>query len=209
MKIITKFKAKVFSFADIVVNGNQLTLRQITEPLTNSSSATPANPFPFGTDINGNRLNDPIPDTVFDPVIRTVISPPAVGTPALLDAFSLTKPELEDANMEFSAPDKVSVGDRFDYTLTVSGLNRALNGAQAVLTLPEGVQFVSSSGGVSASVNGSAVVVTLGRISPGDKVKVMVTVQALEKGELHARAQVRSATAMPVDAGSANTHIGN
>ena len=207
MKITTKFKAKVFSFADIVVNGNQLTLRQITEPLTNSSSATPANPFPFGTDINGNRLNDPIADTVFDPLTRTVISPPAVGTPALLDAFTLTKPELDDVDMKLSAPDRVSVGDRIDYTLTVSGLNRALNGAQAVFTLPEGVQFVSSTGG--ASVNGSAVVVTLGRVSPGDKVKVIVTVQALEKGELHARAEVRSATAMLVDAGSANTHIGN
>ena len=207
MKITTKFKAKVFSFADIVVNGNQLTLRQITEPLTNSSSATPANPFPFGTDINGNRLNDPIADTVFDPLTRTVISPPAVGTPALLDAFTLTKPELDDVDMKLSAPDRVSVGDRIDYTLTVSGLNRALNGAQAVFTLPEGVQVVSSTGG--AWVNGSAVVVTLGRVSPGDKVKVIVTVQALEKGELHARAEVRSATAMPVDAGSANTHIGN
>jgi hypothetical protein len=208
-KITTKFKAKVFSFADIVVDGNQLTLRQITEPLTNSSSATAANPFPFGTDINGNRLNDPIPDTVFDPVTRTVISPPGVGTPALLDAFTLTKPELGDVETEFSTADKVSVGDHFDYTLMLSGFNRALNGAQAVFTLPEGVQFVSSSGGVSVTVNGSTVVVTLGRVSPGDKVKVSITVQALEKAEMHARAQVRSATAMPVDAGSANTHVSN
>ena len=85
----------MFSFADIVVNGNQLTLRQITEPLSNSSSATAANPYPFGTDINGNRLNDPIPDTVFGPITQTEISAPAPGPSALLDAFSLTKPELD------------------------------------------------------------------------------------------------------------------
>src|SRR5260370_26601401 len=34
MKITTKFKAKVFSFADIVVDGNQLTLRQRSEEHT-------------------------------------------------------------------------------------------------------------------------------------------------------------------------------
>jgi len=207
-KITARFKAKVFSFADIVVNGNQLTLRQITEPLSNSSSATAANPFPFGTDINGNRLNDPIPDTVFDPVTQTVISAPATGPSALLDAFSLTKPELDHVGVEFSAPDKVSVGDRFDYTLAVSGMKLALNGTQVVFTLPGGVQYVSSSTG-NATVNGSNVIVTLGRLSPGDSVQVSITVQALEKAELHAGAQVRSATAMPVDAGSVNTHVGN
>src|SRR5262249_18326289 len=37
-KITMKFKAKVFSFADIVVNGNALTLYQITEPLQATSS---------------------------------------------------------------------------------------------------------------------------------------------------------------------------
>jgi hypothetical protein len=131
-----------------------------------------------------------------------------VGTPALLDAFSLTKPEIDDVDMEFSAPDKVSVGDRFYYTLMLSGLNRALNGTQAVFTLPPGVQYLSSVGG-SATINGSDVVVTLGRLSAGAPIMVRLTVQALEKGELHARAQVRSATAMPVDAGSTNTHVGN
>src|SRR5579871_6622675 len=54
-KITARFKGKLFSFADIVVNNNELTLYQISEPLSNSSSATAANPFPFGTDINGNR----------------------------------------------------------------------------------------------------------------------------------------------------------
>src|SRR5260370_14814620 len=39
-KITATFKAKVFSFATVLVSDNQLTLYQITEPLTSSSSAT-------------------------------------------------------------------------------------------------------------------------------------------------------------------------
>src|SRR5262249_47705308 len=84
-KITAKFKSKVFSFAHVVVEDNAVTLYQISEPLTNTSSATASNPAPFGTDYKGAPLSDPIPDTVFDPVVRTVVSPPAVGTPALLD----------------------------------------------------------------------------------------------------------------------------
>src|ERR1019366_9220012 len=92
-KITARFKSKVFSFADIVVNDNRLTLYQISEPLGNTSSATAANPLPFGTDINGNRLNDPIPDTVIDPATGGVISAPAVGMPAMLDKITVEKPD--------------------------------------------------------------------------------------------------------------------
>jgi hypothetical protein len=74
-KITVKFKAKVFSFADVIVRDNKLTLYQITEPLTSSSSATPGNPAPFGTDVNGTPLNDPIPDTLVDPATGNVSSP--------------------------------------------------------------------------------------------------------------------------------------
>ena len=207
-KITSRFKSKVFSFGDVVVNGNQLTLRQISEPLSNASSATVANPYPFGTDINGNRLNDPIPDTVFDPVTRSVVSPPATGTPALLDAFTVTKPSLEDhLEIDFQAAEKVSPGDQFDYMLEISNHSAyPLNGTQAVVTLPAGVQYVSASGG-SATINDAEVIVTLGRLIPHEKLSVRVTVKAVSTGELHAKAEVRSATAMPVNAGSANTHV--
>src|SRR5262249_6212862 len=67
-KITAIFKSKIFSFADVVVNNNVLTLYQISEPLTDTSSGMPQNPAPFGRDYQGNPLNDPIPDTVFDPV---------------------------------------------------------------------------------------------------------------------------------------------
>src|SRR5215472_13191281 len=60
-KITTKFRAKVFSFADVVVNGDSLTLYQISEPLQSKSSATSSNPAPYGLDFFGKPLNDPVP----------------------------------------------------------------------------------------------------------------------------------------------------
>jgi uncharacterized repeat protein (TIGR01451 family) len=148
-KITARFKAKVFSFADIVVNDNELTLYQISEPLSNTSSATQSNPFPFGTDINGKRLNDPIPDTVFDPATLTVISPPATGPSALLDKITINKPDLRDGlEADLSAPHDVSAGDQFAYTLAISNNSGiGLNGTQAVFALPDGVQFVQATGG--------------------------------------------------------------
>ena len=58
-KITSKFKSKVFSFGHVVVNGNKLTLWQISEPLQSTSTATADKPGPYGTDINGKPLNDP------------------------------------------------------------------------------------------------------------------------------------------------------
>jgi len=94
-KITARFKSKVFSFGHVVVADNKLTLFQVSEPLQSTSSATPSSPAPFGTDINGHPLNDPIPDTMVDPATGLVVSPPATGTPALLDKWTVTKPELQ------------------------------------------------------------------------------------------------------------------
>jgi hypothetical protein len=58
-KITMKFKAKIFSFADVVVNNNSLTLLQISEPLQSTSSASPSNPYPYGADFFGAAINDP------------------------------------------------------------------------------------------------------------------------------------------------------
>ena len=63
-----KFKAKIFSFADVVLNNNSLTLYQISEPLQSTSSASPSNPYPFGADFFGAPINDPVPDTVLDAI---------------------------------------------------------------------------------------------------------------------------------------------
>lgn len=207
-KITARFKGKVFSFADVVVDGNRLSLFQISEPLSNSSSATTVNPFPFGTDISGNRLNDPIPDTVFDPVTLTVVSAPETGTPALLDKITVTKPDVEDRlRARLSAPEKVKAGTAFMTTLAVTNQgNFALNGTQAVFTLPEGVQYVSASGG-EVTVNGSTVVVSLGRLGVGDTAAAQLSLAASKQGALRVRSQVRSATAMPVEIESAETVV--
>jgi uncharacterized repeat protein (TIGR01451 family) len=211
-KITARFKAKVFSFADIVVNDNQLTLYQITEPLTNSSSATPSTPFPFGTDINGNRLNDPIPDTIFDPATETVLSAPAVGTPALLDKITIGKPDVsEGLAAKLRAPHDVVGGEQFVYTFEISNNSGiALNGTQAVLALPDGVVFIAASGG-SASLDGSNVVITIGRLATGSTDIVQVTVQApssgSKTGHLLARGKVRTSTALYLEAGTVQTKV--
>jgi hypothetical protein len=211
-KITARFKAKVFSFADIVVNDNELSLYQISEPLSNGSSATPANPYPFGTDINGKRLNDPIPDTVFDPATLTVISAPATGPSALLDKITIDKPDLEDGlSAKLTAPHKVSAGDQFIYSLAISNNSGVpLNGAQAVLILPDEALYVGATGG-SATVDGSKVVVTIGRLANGSTHTVQVAVQApaAESKNQHflAHGTVRSSTALPVDAGTVQTHV--
>jgi hypothetical protein len=211
-KITARFKAKVFSFADIVVHDNQLMLYQISEPLTKSSSATPSNPYPYGTDIHENRLNDPIPDTVFDPATETVISTPAVGTPALLDKITISKPDLDEGlSAKLSAQPTVSAGEQFVYTLEISNHSGiALNGTQAVFDLPDGVVYLGATGG-SATVDGSDVVVTLGRLPEGSTSKVQVTVHApasgSRRGRLLAQGKVRSSTALPVDAGTVQTNV--
>jgi hypothetical protein len=110
-KITTRFKAKLFSFADIVVRDNKLTLYQISEPLLPTSSASGASPAPFGSDVNGNPVNDPIPDTLVDPATGNVVSAPADGPSALLDRFVVTKPDLEEQlRVRLDAPESVGAG---------------------------------------------------------------------------------------------------
>jgi hypothetical protein len=211
-KITARFKAKVFSFADIVVHDNRLTLYQISEPLTNSSSATQANPYPYGTDTNGNRLNDPIPDTVFDPATETVVSAPAVGTPALLDKITISKPDLDDRlTAKLSAPHTVASSGPLVYTIQISNNSGiSLNGTQAVLELPEGAVYVEATGG-SGTADGSNVIVTIGRLADRSTSTVQVTVRAPASGpkneQILAHGKVRSSTALPVDAGTAQTKV--
>jgi hypothetical protein len=117
-KITTKFKSKVFSFADVLVSGNKLTLYQISEPLQSTSSATAANPAPFGTDVNGTPVNDPIPDTLVDPATGDVVSAAADGPSALLDRFTVTKPDVEDGvSVHIDGPQKAAAGDTITYSV--------------------------------------------------------------------------------------------
>src|SRR5215831_2421090 len=127
--ITVRFKSKLFSFAHITVDDNQLTLYQISEPLSTRSSATASNPAPFGRDYRGMPVNDPLPNTVFDPVSRTVISGAGDGAPALLDKLGVVKPDISDHSaVALSAPKSVSPGDAIDFTFTFrNGSAYALN----------------------------------------------------------------------------------
>jgi len=209
-KITEKFKAKVFSFADVVVRDNKLTLYQITEPLTSSSSATPSNPAPFGTDVNGTPLNDPIPDTLIDPATGNVVTAPATGASALLDKFTVTKPDLsEDLRVLLSAPHSVVPGGQLTYTLTAhNATSHGLNGTQAVFEIPSGVTFVASPDGGATQV-GNQIVVTIGRLDPGASAVVHLQTQlnAEAGSELRAAALLRSSTALSASSNEVRTRV--
>jgi hypothetical protein len=210
-KITVKFKAKVFSFADVIVRDNKLTLYQITEPLTSSSSANSSNPAPFGTDVNGTPLNDPIPDTLVDPTTGNVVSAPATGASALLDKFVVTKPDVSEVlRVRLSAPHSVVPGGQLTYTLNAhNGSSHGLNGSQAVFEIPSGVTFVSSPDG-SATQVGNQIVVTIGRLDAGGSavVNIQTQVNAGAGSELEATALLRSSTALSAPANEVHTSVG-
>ncbi len=211
-KITAHFKSHVFSFADVVVDHNRLTMYQISEPLQATSSATTDNPAPYGTDVNGMPLNDPIPDTLIDPATGKVVSEPAEGTPALLDTFTITKPQLaQQLQVQLLAPPHVAAGSTAKYTLHVVNHSRyALNGTQAVFTLPEGSTNTGTLGNM-VTQHGRQVVVTLGRLESEAQRDVTVTVnlpqQTHDYGKLRVTAVLRSATAMPVNASPVMTGL--
>ena len=219
-KITTRFKSKVFSFGEVLVRGNSFTLYQISEPLQSSSSATAANPAPFGTDVNGVPLNDPIPDTLVDPATGNVLTPPAVGQSALLDKFTVTKPDLgnnQDGNAQggleahLSAPALAPAGSTITYSVRVQNdSSYALNGTQVIVNLPEGASLAGTASD-TLTVHGSQVVVTIGRIGVGSGQTVQVPAKlasGLSSGTLlKASAVVRSSTALPVGSNHAPTLI--
>jgi len=209
-KITVKFKSKVFSFADVVVGENKLTLYQITEPLTSSSSATLSNPAPFGTDVNGMPLNDPIPDTLVDPTTGNVVSAPATGPSALLDKFVVTKPDLsENLSVRLSASQSVVPGGQLTYTLNVqNGSSHGLNGTQAVFEISSGVTFVASPDG-SATQLGNQIVVTIGRLDAGASAVVHIQTQVNTNADsaLRAKALLRSSTALSAPSNEVRTRV--
>ena len=208
--INARFKSKVFSFAHVTVDNNLLTLYQISEPLSATSSATPTAPAPFGRDYRGTPLNDPLPDTVFDPVSRTVVSSAGQGVSALLDNVRVLKPDVSSHSVvELSAPRIVDPGDPIDFAFTFrNGSSYALNGAQAVVTIPDDVTYDSVSRG-TATQHGRELVVSLGRLSPGSTITLHILghVSPLAHHKLHASAALRSSTALPVLGAQTTTKV--
>ena len=211
-KITARFKSKLFSFAHVVVDDNVLTLYQISEPLGNTSSATPQQPAPFGTDYKGTPVNDPIPDTVFDPVTRTVVSAPATGMPALLDKVTVIKPDIsDDVTVKLKAPEHVTAGESIELSFTIHNRSAfALNGTQVVITLPDGVSFDFASAG-TATVQGRDVVVSIGRMLPDQRMHIElhghVSPSLSGHADLAIEGQLRSSTALPVFARSAAVRV--
>jgi uncharacterized repeat protein (TIGR01451 family) len=202
-KITKVFKSKVFSFGDVVVDRNKLTLYQISEPLQSSSSATPADPAPFGTDINGKPVNDPIPDTRLDASTGLVTSPPASGPSALLDAWTVTKPEVNGQLIaKLTAPSVIKRGQGLTYTVSLrNDSDYALSGTQVRFHLPQGLEFTGKPSDV-LTVQGNEVVLTLGYLAVGaqQSVEIPASVPSNCRPQVVlAHARVSSSTALPVE----------
>jgi hypothetical protein len=211
-KITTKFKAKIFSFGHVLVNGNTLTLYQISEPLSNSSSATAGIPAPFGTDINGTPLNDPIPDTVLDATTGSLLSAPATGPSALLDQWTITKPDVTSSvTVQVSAPPSATAGGALVYSVFIrNNGTTALNGAQLRLTMPSMLKFAGLPTD-PVTVQGSDAVFTVGRLAPGDQqiiqVKTRVAGGTAAGTLITPTASLTSGTALPAAANSTTTKV--
>ncbi len=201
-KITAKLKAKVFSFGDVLVDRNKMTFYQISEPLQSTSSATAADPAPYGTDINGKPLNDPIP------IPRSI--PPMVRSSPLRQPapphcwISGQSPSRKSANpflAKLSAPNKIKAGKTLTYTLTIKNESEyPLNGTQVRLCLPQSVTFAGTPG--TATVYGDEVVLTVGRVAAGSEqtIEIPVAVSPEARGffPLQSSAIVTSATALPI-----------
>jgi hypothetical protein len=211
-KITARFKSKVFSFGDVVVDQKGLTLYQISEPLQSTSSATTANPAPYGTDVHGVPLHDPIPDTQVDPVSGRVVSVPATGASALLDAWTVTKPDVGRLlKAKLAVPREIKGGQTLTYEVFIRNDSEyALSGTQVRFHLPKGLELAAATRGDS-TVQGDEVVFTLGHLAAGAgqtvEVSTLVPSDAHGRGSLRASADVYSSTAQPVESNSVVTHL--
>jgi uncharacterized repeat protein (TIGR01451 family) len=211
-KITAKLKSKVFSFGDVLVDHNKLTLYQISEPLRSVSSATAADPAPYGTDFQGKPLNDPIADTQVDPATGQVVSSPDSGNSALLDTWTVTKPEVAGLVVaKLSAPGQIKAGQSFTYTVSVRNDSEyALSGAQVRFHIPESLAFAGTATNV-VTKQGDEVVLTLGHLAKGAEQTVEIPVSAGSSlhphGVLLAHAHVYSSTALPVESNFVLTNV--
>jgi hypothetical protein len=190
-KITVLFKAKVFSFGHVVVEGNKLTHYQISEPLLPTSSATTLNPAPFGVDYYGQPIKDPIPDTLVNPATGQVVGVNPQGTPDLLDKWTIEKPDLDDAVTVQLAPQPY--GNASKVVVVSNKSPYALNGAQLVLSDADDYTGPLDD---THTVQDDRLVITLGRIAAGATASVTVPFRG---GDLHG--VLRSATAVPIQIG--------
>jgi uncharacterized repeat protein (TIGR01451 family) len=157
-------------------------------------------------------LNDSIPDTQIDPSTGQVISAPATGPSALLDKWTVTKPEVSySVFAKLSAPGKVKPGQTLTYTVTVkNSAEYALNGTQVHFQLPRAVTFAGTQSD-TVTVQGNEVVITVGRIAVGSEqtveIPALVSSEAHRNERIQASAGVSSSTALPVNTNTATTNV--
>ena len=198
-KITTKFKSKVFSFGHVLVDGNTMTLYQISEPLSGSSSATASVPAPYGTDINGKPLNDPIADTVLNGTTGTLMSAPATGPSALLDQWTITKPDVSSSvHVSVSAPSHTSEPIVYEITFSNNGTT-PLNGTQVRLTVSSRLKSAFSPT-EPVTLRGREVIYTVGRLAPGARQTIQINTRLAspEAATIIAGVSLISGTALPV-----------
>ena len=177
-----------------------------------SSSATTSDPTPYGTDIDGKPLNDPIPDTVLNASTGSLISAPATGTSVLLDQWTITKPDVSGSvHISLSAPDSANPGGTIPYSILIQNNGTTpLNGTQIRLTVPIGVTSAAMPTD-PVTVQGSDIVYTIGRLAPGSEQTVQINVQITDDNKhvdmIRTQVSLTSGTAEPVAGNSVTTKV--
>jgi uncharacterized repeat protein (TIGR01451 family) len=136
-----------------------------------------------------------------DPATGLVVSPPATGTPDLLDKWTVTKPEVRSKiSVKLTASSNTSGGGEITYTVQLNNDSQIdLNGTQVRLHLPKGLRFAGTASD-SATVQGNEVVVTIGHLAAGSSqdVSIQVKITGGQDEESGAFAEVTSSTARPI-----------
>jgi len=148
---------------------------------------------------------------VLDTTTGALISSAQDSPSALLDTFTVTKPQV-NLTVDLSAPASVVQGGELNYIFNVSNLSPyPLNGVQAVFTLPAGVDYIGDLDDSTTLQASNAVVVTIGRLAAGESRTITIPIVVGEDlpagAQLPGSALVRSGTAQPVTANQQSTYV--
>jgi uncharacterized repeat protein (TIGR01451 family) len=129
-----------------------------------------------------------------------------------LDKFTVTKPDVSaGVTAQLSAPPSAVSGGALVFTIVAANHGTiALNGAQVHVTLPAGLTYAGTISD-TLTVQGSDVVVTLGRLAPGNQqivqIKTRVAAGASTGSTIAVGGSLVSGTAMPVALNSTTTKV--
>ena len=145
-----------------------------------------------------------------DPATGGVVSSPATGASALLDKWTVTKPEVTSfLSATLSAPESIAAGGGLTYVVHLKNHSQySLNGTQVRLSLHDGLSFAGTLG-QTTTVQGNEVVVTIGRLAAGSTQDISIpTLASPNSGRrIEGRATVTSSTALPVSTNGVTTSV--